>query len=45
MNSENSKTSGPHRKLLNLTYKIKLMLLDQILASIRHGKNIQKQKV
>ena len=43
MNSENTKTSDPHRILLNLTEKINLkrsdfMLLYQILAYAIHGK-------
>ena len=33
MNSENSKTSDPHRLLLNLTYKINLKGSDKYLAS------------
>ena len=45
MNSENSKTSEPHRSLLNLAYKINLkrsdMLLYQILVCTTDGK-IQK---
>ena len=43
MNYENSKTSDPHRLLLDLTDKISLkrsdkMLLYQILAFSTHGK-------
>ena len=43
MNSENSKTTDPHRLLLNLTDKINLnrsdkMLLYQALAFTIHGK-------
>ena len=46
MNSENSKTSNPHRLYLNLSDKINLKRSDKyitipILASIIHGK-IQK---
>ena len=37
MNSEDSKTSDPHRLLLHLSYKIN-MLLYQILASTIHDK-------
>ena len=43
MNSENSKTSDPHRPLLNLSNKINFkrsdnMLLYQTLAFTIHGK-------
>ena len=43
MNFENSKTSDPHRQLLNLTDKTDLekkmnVLLYQILALAKHGK-------
>ena len=43
MNSENSKTSDPHRLILNLLHKINLkevlnMLLYQTLAFTIHGK-------
>ena len=43
MNSENSKTSHPHRLLVNLTNKknyeeVKKVLLYQILAFTIHGK-------
>ena len=43
MNSENSKTSDPHRLLINLTDKINLkrsenMLLYQTLVFTIHGK-------
>ena len=42
MNTRNSKTSDPHRLLLNLSDKINLkrsdMLLYQTLAFTRHGK-------
>ena len=43
MISENSKTTDPHRIILNLTDKINLngmvnMLLYEILASTTHGK-------
>ena len=44
MNSENSKTSDPHRLLLNFSHTINLersdkcMLLYQILAFTIHGK-------
>ena len=44
MNSENSKTSEPHKLLLNLSDEINLkrkminMLLYQIVASTIHGK-------
>ena len=42
MNSENSKTSDPHRLLLNFLDKINLkrsdMLLYQILVFTMHGK-------
>ena len=32
MNSENGKTSNPHRLLLNLTYKISLKRSDKYVA-------------
>ena len=43
MNSENSKSSDPHRRLLNLSDRINLKRSDkydkyQILAFIIHGK-------
>ena len=43
MNSENKKTSASHRLLLNVSHKINLrkvinMLLYQILACTLHGK-------
>ena len=40
MNSENSKTSDPHRLLLNVSDKINMinMLLYQTLAFTIHGK-------
>ena len=42
MNSKNSKTSDPHRLLLNLTDKIKLKRSDKYVASSNlraiHGK-------
>ena len=48
MNSESSKTSNPHRLILNLSDKINLkgvinMLLNQTLASTIHEK-IQKSQ-
>ena len=53
MNSENSKTSNPHRLYLNLSDKINLKRSDKyitipILASIIHGKIqkvMQKQQI
>ena len=44
MNSENSRTSDPHRLLLNISHKLNLkkvinMLLYQTLAFTIHGKN------
>ena len=38
MNSRNSKTSDPHRLLINLTDKIDFILLYQILPFTIHGK-------
>ena len=40
MNSENSKTSDPHRLLLNLTDKIDLRRKDKYIASSNLGISI-----
>ena len=41
MNFENSKTSDPHRLLINLSGVIN-MLLYQVLAFVIHGKKLKK---
>ena len=42
MNSENSKTSDPHRLLLNLTDKTELRRKDKYIALEKYKKAIQE---
>ena len=44
MNSENSKTSDPHRLLLNLTDKIDLRRKDKYIALSNHLLYMEKYK-
>ena len=44
MNSKNSKTSDPHRLLLNLSGKINLKRSDKYVAQILAWKNMEKYK-
>ena len=44
MNSENSKTSDPHRLLLNLTDKIDLRRKDKYIALSNHFLYMEKYK-